>query len=797
MNAGFGFTPWALKTSGNQFSGFFTTHDPATLPVPTINSPTNYALDPHPHIWGLYGNGSGSTNMAVAFRGFNTALATNKTFVVQWQNDGVNSGNGTSISGVSMGGFSLRNGNTTNSTANLTNGQRFSFYQVAGGANAFTVADGNGTQLIGLPFTTTGLNCEFTLLTADTYRFVVRNATNGAVMAFRDNQPLSGTPGATLNSAALFAKQTGANQEFNRMQIVSNSNLPPIIVSVQPTNGASFYNPTNILAFEVDASGWPVAPANVSLLLNRVAQSLTFNTNSPTSRLLITNSTPLATNAQYAATIIATDLGGLSATNTFTFDTMQTNSLWMDVKAFGAAGNGATKDTTNIQAAINACPPGGFVWLHDGTYLSGTITLKNNLTLYIDPTATLLGSGSVSDYPDIFPPLSNSQTSNCRKALVYAESCTNITITGGGTINGNGRNNFTSGVEATRPIAIWTTLCNQVKLFDFFIVDAAMWTVVPMQSDNVNISYVEINDDGLNGNRDGIDPVDCWNVTISDCTFNTGDDAICVKSGNSSRGTRNMLVKNCVVTKSQSNGFKFGTASKGPFTNIVFQDCVLQNVAHSVMAVESVDGSQISNITFQRINFAACQNAIFVILGSRSGATVGSINGLTYRDITGYAMSDTRGNPISGYSTNGTTWRVQNLLFDKVAIEYKGGLGSVPSAPPEYSGQYPENTMWGNLPAYAYYLRHVQGVTFTNCYSSALTADARPWLATNDVSNLNILGPTLRIVQRAPLALQWDQDFTLQTATNTVSGFLDLTNALSPYTNQLPATPQRLFRLRQ
>src|SRR5207245_2145849 len=139
---------------------------------------------------------------------------------------------------------------------------------------------------------------------------------------------------------------------------------------------------------------------------------------------------------------------------------------------------------------------------------------------------------------------------------------------------------------------------------------------------------------------DGIDPVDCWHVTIANCTINSGDDSICLKSGNSARGVNDVLVKNCTVTKSQSNGFKFGTASKGPFTNIMFQDCALQNVSHSAMAVESVDGSAISAVTFQRITFSACQNAIFVVLGSRSGATVGSINGITYRDITGSAMAD-------------------------------------------------------------------------------------------------------------------------------------------------------------
>ena len=215
-----------------------------------------------------------------------------------------------------------------------------------------------------------------------------------------------------------------------------------------------------------------------------------------------------------AATIIATDANGNSTTNTFSFNTVQTNALWQDVKLYGAAGNGTTKDTAAIQSAISACPSGGFVWLHNGTYLSGTIMLKNNMTLYIDPTATLLGSGSTNDYPILSPPANNSQLGNCDMALVYAQSCTNVTIDGGGIINGNGRANFTSGVEATRPISVWTALCNQVNIQNINVVDAAMWSVVNLQSDFLTISNMTVNDDGLNGNRDAA--VTWWIAGVCD-----------------------------------------------------------------------------------------------------------------------------------------------------------------------------------------------------------------------------------------------------------------------------------------
>jgi polygalacturonase len=789
INSGFGWlSPWVLlqtvrDDTHKNYAGFYN------------NNGSNIATTNNSS-WGMYANGNyngqtplyNGTNKAVACRQF-PSLTTSQVFKIQWQCKGIASGGTTN----NRGGFSLRNGMATNSYLDYDTGARFDFYYAAGGGS-FLIRDGNGITATGIPFMTNGFNCEFTLEPGDTYRFVIRTATNNAVLYTTDGQPLGGS--GTIDSVACYDLQCqDGDQNFNRMQIISTSLLPPVISNIQPTNGTIFLNPTNQITFEVDSVSL-IAGANVTLLLNGAAQTLAFNTSGNTQQLLATNQTPLTANINYAATIVAVDMNGNVATNTFNFNTMQTNSLWRDVKAFGATGNGTTKDTAAIQAAINACPLGGYVWLHNGTFLSGTIFLTNNMTLYIDPTATLLGSGSTNDYPILNPPANNSQQGNCDMALVYAQNCVNVSIDGGGTVNGNGRANFRSGVESTRPIAIWTALCNQVNIRNINVVDSAMWTVVNMQSDNLTISNININDDGLNGNRDGCDVVDCWHVVIANCTIDSGDDSICIKSGNS-RGVNDLLVKNCTITKSQSNGLKFGTASTGLFTNVTFQDCAISNTAHSAMAVESVDGAAVSGITFQRITFNGCQNAIFVILGSRSGAAVGSVNGITFRDITGANMSDTRGCPVSGCFTNGVTYRLGNILFDNVHISFSGGVTPVPAAPPEYVGQYPENTMWSNLPAFGYYLRHATNVTFTNCYTGLTAADARPWIATSDVSNLNIFGPLLNCVSTPTnLVLQWPSSFVLQMSANAGGPYQDVANAPDPYV--VPAAPgQGFFRLRQ
>ncbi len=803
---GFGYVPWVMNTSGAGSHGWYLNNGYAIASATNVlgTSYTNCS-------WGIYANGTGG-NKTVVTRGFGggNSLTTNVTFMLQWMSEGIGSAT------TNMGGFVLRNGNATNGVTDYTNGARFQYYYAGGGADSYLIIDGTGVRQIGIPFgagygnaanshaNATGMNCEFSLEGPDRYRFVVKSATNGNILGVLDNQPLAGTAGSTIDSAAMFAFQTtgsgtsGGDQNFNRMQIVSNTAVPPSIVNVQPANGATHIDPaTKLFSFEVDAPFSTVSGTNVTLTLNGVPQTnLLFNTSSATQQLLVTNSALLSSNVLYSAMITVTDANGNTATNTISFDTLLTNT-WLDVFTNGATGNGTTKDTAAIQATINACPPGGFVWLHDGTFLSGTITLKDNMTLYIDKTATLFGSGSAADYPTQSPPTSNGQLSNCARALIYAQQHTNVTIMGGGTINGNGRTNFTSGVENTRPISIWTVLCNGVTIQNLNIVDSAMWTVVNMETDNLLIQ--NLNESvNLPGNRDGCDVVDCWHVTIRNCTINSGDDSICIKSGKASRGVNDCHVSNCTVTASSSNGLKFGTASTGPFTNVTFQNCLVQNTAHSAMAVESVDGAAVSGIVFSNITFTGCQNAIFIVLGSRSGATVGSVNGIEFHNITGSAMSDTRGCPISGELTNGVTYYVRNILFDNVNISYAGGVGSIPAAPPEYAGQYPENTMWGNLPAYGYYIRHAIGVTFTNCYTSAASTDARPWIATNDVSGLTVIGPTLNMLQTQPLILQWSNAFVLQTATNLTGPYSDLSGATSPYTtNTSAATPQRVYRLRQ
>ena len=334
--------------------------------------------------------------------------------------------------------------------------------------------------------------------------------------------------------------------------------------------------------------------------------------------------------------------------------------------------------------------------------------------------------------------------------MLYSEGANNLKIDGGGTIYGRGDNGQTGGVswtngglkEAERPITIWTVLSDNVTIQNIYIRLSAMWTIVPMETDHLLVKNILLNVD-LSPTRDGIDIVDCHHVVVQDCTVYTGDDSFCPKTG-IRRGVDDLLIKDCFTAHTGANSYKFGTASYGGFTNALIQDCYAKNAQYAAMVVMSRNGADVSNINFSRLEFSNCGEAFFVFLGQQPGHPdgdvdkFGTINNVHFSDIlcsSNNSTSATIGSLITGQIYNGTTYSITNLFFTNCNITFKGGLNSVPGNPSEWnSSQYPEANMFGNLPAWGYYLRHVSGVTFTRCTSTVSPSDARPEKATNDTT---------------------------------------------------------------
>jgi len=205
-----------------------------------------------------------------------------------------------------------------------------------------------------------------------------------------------------------------------------------------------------------------------------------------------------------------------------------------DVLEFDAAGDGKTLDTAAINRAIDTCTAagGGTVYLPPGTYLSGMVILKSNVTLYLEAGATLLGSKNISDYSSQAGPPATGDAN--QKHLIFARDAENVGVAGPGRIDGQGPKFWVpSGrkplppQEAWRDVATydWKPLsrpspmlefynCKNLRIEDVRIENAPGWTLRPIHCDNVFIRGISIKNPIIGPNCDGIDPTCCHNVFI-------------------------------------------------------------------------------------------------------------------------------------------------------------------------------------------------------------------------------------------------------------------------------------------
>lgn len=415
-----------------------------------------------------------------------------------------------------------------------------------------------------------------------------------------------------------------------------------------------------------------------------------------------------------------------------------------DARRYGAVGDGVRDDTAALQRAVDAAAgTGGSVLLSGGTFLSGTVTLRSGLTLFVDPSATLRGVTDPARYPAQSPPTGNTQLSNCRRALLYAPSAESLTIDGGGTIDGQGAS--FGGAERERPMLLWAVGAHDLTVQNLYFQRGAVWGVVSMESDRVVFRNLNVQSSGIT--HDGIDVVDGADVTVEDCAVRSGDDAMCLKSG-VRRGVDGLVVRRSFFSGDHggSNGVKFGTASYGAFRDVRIEDVYVKDVQYAAMAVESRQGADVSGVTFARVEFTDVGSAFFVYLAQQDTthpdgdvARLGSIAGLSFTDVLGrttsWPNSPHQGALVTGHVFGGVTYPIRDLRFTRVAVTFAGGRATVPGDPPEATpNQYPESNMFGDLPAWGYFLRHVDGVRFDACSATAATPDARPRVARRDVA---------------------------------------------------------------
>ena len=440
-------------------------------------------------------------------------------------------------------------------------------------------------------------------------------------------------------------------------------------------------------------------------------------------------------------------------------------------------GDGKTLNTSAIQTAIDKLSRkgGGKLTLLQGKYLTGAIQLKSGVELHLEAGAELLGSTDPKDYYQLQVGGEGDvvRKDNSKYGLILAQGAKNIRLTGYGTINGRGRElaltidslckagilkdeHYSTRLhrpsEIMRPKLFFFSECDGVEITHLTLRESACWGLSFDQCRNMKLDNLTV----LNRaywNNDGIDLTDCADVEVANCYINAADDGICLKSYHLRGVSENIHIHDCHI-ESSASAVKFGTASWGAFRDIKITNIDVLNTFRSCIAIESVDGARIENILVDGMKARNTGNAIFVKLGNRAGDGTGYIRDVTLKnfdvelaagrpdgdyDIRGPEVSYFH-NPFPSSITGYPGHPVQGVVLDSIRIVAPGnaskGMAYVRvDEVPENEKNYPEFTMFGELPAWGFFFRHVDGLTLRNVDLVYVRKDFRSPIVKDDVWN--------------------------------------------------------------
>ena len=433
----------------------------------------------------------------------------------------------------------------------------------------------------------------------------------------------------------------------------------------------------------------------------------------------------------------------------------------IDIRDAGAVGDGKTINTTAIQTAIDRCAEtgGGRVVVPPGRFLSGTIVMKSGVELHIDQGAVLLGSTDHDDYPrQPTPKYRSHKDRGGFYALIYAEGAENIAVTGSGTIDGQGKDQkprHGSGDLDGRPRVILFISCRGIRVEGLHLRNSGIWMQHYLNCENVIVRGLDVWNHS-NRNNDAIDIDGCRRVCVSDCNFDTDDDGITLKSTGPAP-SEDVVITNCTIS-SHCNAIKAGTETTGGFRRISISNCVISPSASdtkpifgtpkggiSGISLELVDGGTLEGITITNITMTAVQVPLFIRLGNRArthikGAPkppVGVMRNIALSNIVAYGTGSI-GSSITGIPGH----YIENITLDNIQLFSKGGIepNDFSTTVAERENKYPEATMWGHLPAFGLFLRHVRGISIHGLVLGVDKPDARPPLWAEDVHGLSVSG---------------------------------------------------------
>jgi hypothetical protein len=404
------------------------------------------------------------------------------------------------------------------------------------------------------------------------------------------------------------------------------------------------------------------------------------------------------------------------------------------VRDFGAVGDGARLDTAAINNAIEACAKsgGGTVYVPAGTYLTGTVILKSNMTLWLASGATLLGSKNLADYPVPEPwaqrmvnfGYGSVKGSDWYKALVRGEDLENVTLLGPGAIDGNRVTN-PHGEESLRgPHGVSIEHSHDITIRDVTIKDASNWSLRLDACDRVRIDGYNSNGgwDGINIGGNSTD------VIIANCRLFAGDDAI-------AGGARNLTITNCLLS-SAANAFRFRGENTVISNIVIIAPGRVEHVtSHRHNTESGFTGSVVGSFVMSNVTMVGVRSPLWISMGGGRGPanrpaatprpptppTTISISNLTATGvgITPFYISGSPDNPL------------KSLVLDNVRLSYIGGADEKDSV---QHGVTP----YSILPWYGFFARNIESIEFRGVHLAFEQKDLRPAMYVENIGSLDL-----------------------------------------------------------
>jgi polygalacturonase len=270
------------------------------------------------------------------------------------------------------------------------------------------------------------------------------------------------------------------------------------------------------------------------------------------------------------------------------------------VTDFGAKGDGVTLNTKAIQSAIDACTTnsGGVVVVPAGTFVSGSIFLKQGVNFSVEKGGVLKGSQNTNDYPWIATRIAGLEM-KWPAALINASNVTGMEISGEGTIDGSGerwwkeywemrakeKDGMDPHFKVPRPRLVHIYDSKKVVVRNLLLKDSAFWNLQLTYCDGVEVHNLKIRAPHAPvkaASSDGIDLDSTRNVLITGCDIECDDDAICLKAGRDADGlrvnrpTENVVIRDCHVGHA-AGLVVFGSETAGGIRNVRISNCRADN----------------------------------------------------------------------------------------------------------------------------------------------------------------------------------------------------------------------------